>query len=184
MVCYKASKNTWWHLSQIHYSGHDIFIPIGVRSSFRIKTNLSVPRLTWISQMSTLLDTASYCLRSISNMLLFKASICVYVSVQSCPTLCDPMDCSLPGSSVHGISQVRILEWVTISSSRGSSQPRDQTHISYISCIGRWLLYHCTTLEAQSFYCMLFKWTSQSHDLCHQKPNSLFSDLNKSYRET
>ena len=44
---------------------------------------------------------------------------------QSRPTLCIPMDCSPPGSSVHGISQARILEWVAISSSRGSSQPRD-----------------------------------------------------------
>ena len=44
---------------------------------------------------------------------------------QSCLTLCDPMDCSLPGFSVHGILQARILEWVTISFSRGSSQPRD-----------------------------------------------------------
>ena len=48
-------------------------------------------------------------------------------SFQSCPTLCDPMDCSPPGSSVHGTSQARILEWVVISFSRGSSQPRDQT---------------------------------------------------------
>ena len=44
---------------------------------------------------------------------------------QSCLTLCDPMDCSPPGSSVHGILQARILEWVAISFSRGSSQPRD-----------------------------------------------------------
>ena len=49
---------------------------------------------------------------------------------QSCPTLCDPMDCSLPGFSVRGILQARILEWVTISFSRGSSQPRDQTRVS------------------------------------------------------
>ena len=46
---------------------------------------------------------------------------------QSCLTLCDPMDCSLPGSSVHGIFQARILEWVAVPSSRGSSQPRDRT---------------------------------------------------------
>ena len=46
---------------------------------------------------------------------------------QSCPTLCYPMGCSLPGSSVHGIFQARVLEWVAISFSRGSSQPRDQT---------------------------------------------------------
>ena len=48
---------------------------------------------------------------------------------QSCPTLCDPMDCSLPGSSIHGILQARILEWVAISFSRGSSQPRDRTQV-------------------------------------------------------
>ena len=48
----------------------------------------------------------------------------------SCPTHCDPRDCSLPGSSVYGILQARILEWVVISFSLGSSQPRDQTCIS------------------------------------------------------
>ena len=51
---------------------------------------------------------------------------------QSCPTLCDPVDCSLPGSSIHRILQARILEWVTISFSRGSSQPRDWTRVSRI----------------------------------------------------
>ena len=50
-----------------------------------------------------------------------------------------PTDCSLPGSSVHGILQARILEWVAVPSSRGSSQPRDWT---CVSCIGRWILYH------------------------------------------
>ena len=63
-------------------------------------------------------------------------------SIQSCPTLWDPMDCNLPGSSVHGIFQARILELVAISSSRGSSQPKDQTRISYVSCIDRRVLYH------------------------------------------
>ena len=57
--------------------------------------------------------------------------------LQLCPTLCDPMDCCLPGSSVYGILQAKILAWVAIPFSRGSSQPRDQTCISYISCIGR-----------------------------------------------
>ena len=51
---------------------------------------------------------------------------------QSCPTLWDPMGCSLPGSSVHGILQARILEWVAISFSRGSSRPRDRTQVSRI----------------------------------------------------
>ena len=48
------------------------------------------------------------------------------VVAQLCPTLCDPMDCTLQGSSVHGISQARVLEWVAISFSRGSSRPRDE----------------------------------------------------------
>ena len=66
---------------------------------------------------------------------------------------CDPMDYSLPGSSVHGISQARILEWVAISTSRGSSQPRDQTQVS---CLGRWILYHCTTWEAQGSSILIY----------------------------
>ena len=55
-------------------------------------------------------------------------------SLQSCPTLCDPMDCSPPGSSVHGILQARILEWVAMPSSRGYSRPRDRTRVSWGSC--------------------------------------------------
>ena len=55
------------------------------------------------------------------------------LSLQSCPTLCNPMDCSLPGFSVHWILQARILEWVTISSSRGSSRPRGGTPVT---CLG------------------------------------------------
>ena len=54
---------------------------------------------------------------------------------------CDPMDCSPPGSSVHGILQARILDWVSMPYTKVSSQPRDQTCISYISCIGRQVLY-------------------------------------------
>ena len=63
-------------------------------------------------------------------------------SLQSCKTLCNPMDCSQPGSSVHGILQARILGWVAMPFSRGSSQSRDQAHISYVSCVVRWVLYH------------------------------------------
>ena len=54
-------------------------------------------------------------------------------SAQLCLTLCEPMDCSPPGSSFHGISQAGILEWVAMSFSRGSSQPRDQTQVSLIA---------------------------------------------------
>ena len=58
-------------------------------------------------------------------------------SLRSCQTLWDPVDCSLPGSSVHAILQIRILHWVAMPSFRGSSRPRDRTHVSYVSCIGR-----------------------------------------------
>ena len=67
--------------------------------------------------------------------------VCVHKSLQSRPTLCDPMDHSQPGSSVHGIFQGRILEWVAMPSSKRSSRPRDQTFISYDSCIVRQVLY-------------------------------------------
>ena len=52
---------------------------------------------------------------------------------QSCPALCNPLDCSLPGSSAHGILQARILEWVTIPFSRWSSQPRNWIYVSYMA---------------------------------------------------
>ena len=55
------------------------------------------------------------------------------LSCFSCVQVCHPMDCSPPGSFVHGILQARILEWVAISSSRGSSQPKDRTWVSYIA---------------------------------------------------
>ena len=61
---------------------------------------------------------------------------------QLCPTLCNPMDCSPLGSSGHGILQARILEWIDISFSRGSSQPRDWTHISCIA--DRWFYHLCS----------------------------------------
>ena len=69
------------------------------------------------------------------DMPLFTLTLLGYDEVlvtQSCPTLCDPMDCSSPGSFVCGILQARILEWVAISFSRGSSEPRDQTQVSCI----------------------------------------------------
>ena len=65
---------------------------------------------------------------------LLSVNACV-LSCSSCLTLCDPMDCSLPGSSVNEISQARILEWIAIFFSRGSSQPRDRTRISGVSCL-------------------------------------------------
>ena len=62
----------------------------------------------------------------------YKATMSLCSVAQSCLTLCDPVDCSSPGSSAHGIYQARILEWGAISHSRGSSQTRDQTHVSHL----------------------------------------------------
>ena len=69
---------------------------------------------------------------------------CSHSVTKLCPTLCNPVNCSPPGSSVHGISQARILEWVVISFYGRSSQPRDWTSVS---CMGRWILYHWGTRE-------------------------------------
>jgi len=67
--------------------------------------------------------------------------------------LCDQVDYCPPGSSVHGILQSRILEWVAMPSSKGSSQPRDRTHVSYVSYTGRRVLYHEHHLRSpQSVY--------------------------------
>ena len=71
--------------------------------------------------------------KCIFHTLTFAWCACVCWVAQLCLTFCDSMDCSSPGSSVHGIVQARILEWVAISSSRGSSRPRDQTQVSCIA---------------------------------------------------
>ena len=77
-----------------------------------------------------------------SSLLPLPRGVSPCMSAKLCPTLCNLINCSLPASSVHGILQARILKWVALPSSRGSSQPRDQTHVFYISCICRQVLYH------------------------------------------
>ena len=83
----------------------------------------------------------------IELQLFIVADMRVCTHAQSCPVLCSP-----PGSSVHGIFQARILECVTISSSKGSSQPRDQTCVSCVSCTGRQILYHLSRLVWQHIF--------------------------------
>ena len=75
---------------------------------------------------------------------------------------CHAMDCSPSGSSVHGLSQARILYWDAMPSSRGSSQLRDQTRISGVSCIGR---------------CILYQWAMWEAECLHYSPNGSTSDL-------
>ena len=91
----------------------------GLLPFFRVKGNKGMGSI-WMSQKLLAL-----------SLCLFLRDMCLVA--KSCSTLWDTMDCRLPGSSIHGISQARILEWVAISFSRGSSQPRDQTPVSCIA---------------------------------------------------
>ena len=85
-----------------------------------------------------------YCLSSTE----FRDVCCCCLVAKSCLTHCSPMDYSLPGSSVPGIAQARILEWVALPFFRGSSWLRDRT---CVSCIGRRIHYHRATWEAQRY---------------------------------
>ena len=108
------------------------------------------PLLAWFPPLRKL-RYYTYCSQNewTPTTLTFWASCLHACSVtKPCLTPCDPMDCNPLGSSVHGISQSRILEWIAISSSRGSSWPRNWTHISCITCIGKQILYHCVTWES------------------------------------
>ena len=103
--------------------------------------------LGWQRDFPTL-HLQSVCLKSLASNLALTLSkswsSCCCLVLKLHLTLCDPMNCSLPGSSVHGISQARILEWIAISFSRESSWPRDWT---LISCIGRQIVYQWATKE-------------------------------------
>ena len=98
-------------------------------------------------------------------------SLCLCFVAQSCPSLCNPLLSSPPGSSVHGIFQARLLEWLALLLSRGSSQSRDGTHVSFISCTGRWILYHCATrssikMEIKMASCVCVLVTQSCLTLC------------------
>ena len=84
-----------------------------------------------------------------------------------CLALCDPIDCSPPDSSVHGILQIRILEWVAISSSRGSSQPRNRTWVSWVSCFaGRFFTTQPST-DCLQIFSDLWGPSTAKYDLCN-----------------
>ena len=103
-----------------------------------IHTQFSAPPYSVLSYQCHLLDLLK----------LHAKILCVCVCAQSCPNLCDPMDCSLPVSLVHGILQARILEWVAISFSRGSSQSRYWTWVSCVSCIAGRFFIHWLMVKA------------------------------------
>ena len=107
---------------QIHHLNHCYYLSNYLNCTFI----LSVSRKQDISPWG---HKESNTTKRLSLSLKYTQVIFHYVkSLQSHPTLCNPVDCSLPGSSVHGILQVRILEWA-ISFSRRSSRPRDRTHV-------------------------------------------------------
>ena len=92
--------------------------------SNRISQSYTLYSKLILSYYSTLVMKKQWVHRNIIHI------ICVCLVAQSCPTLSNPIDCNPPGSSVHGIFQARILDWVAISFSRGPSWPRNQTHVS------------------------------------------------------
>ena len=102
----------------------------------------------------------------------YKIPLSVYVLVaQSCLTLCDPMDCSQPSSSIHGVLQARILKWVTILFSRGFSWPRDRTQVSCIA--GRFLtVWAAREVRKISLKEDLNKW--RETDLIHGLEDNVF----------
>ena len=106
-------------------------LDLAVQGLLRVFSSTRIRKHQFFGTQSSLWSNCHICIR------LLKKPSCCAKSLQSCPLLCDPMDCSPPGSSVHRLLQASILEWVAMPSSRGSSQPRDCTRFSYVSCIGR-----------------------------------------------
>ena len=125
------------------------------------KTNLVGAGL-WTEQGLGSLDDLGSNSRSVLYELPFQGSCVTWpncvLSCLSYPTVWAPMDHSSPGSSVHGILQARTPETVAMPSSKGSSGPRDWTHVSYISYIGRWVLYHQGHLGSLGKLHSLYKW--------------------------
>ena len=126
--CYNFMTHDWNDIKAISLQNYIIYL-------FRMLVNAGVPEPFFLS-----CPLVTCPLQNFWWGVLIQ-SVCVCVA-QSCLTLRDSVDCSPPGSSVHGILQARILEWVAMPFSRGSSQSRDWTCVSYVSCIGQWFLYH------------------------------------------
>ena len=166
---------TWSIFTHVHFSYWDFSEPPSESS------HISRDRAILIQFALTLSDIVSWS-RHMSLDLVTQGCVCVCVCVcaQSCPTPLDPTDCSPPGSSVHGILLARILKWVAISYSRGSSQPKDQTWVSGISWVGKWVLYHCTTWAALVSQDMVSKlWFQPAWEVMMVTWGSWFSHLIK-----
>ena len=110
-------------------------------------------RQGWKSKLTVhLQDTGNRCRLEMERCVFSGQVECVCVCSIVSNSFCDLVDCSFSGSSVQQILQARTLEWVVISSPRGSSQLRGWTQVSWVSCIGRWILCHCTTRESPKIF--------------------------------
>ena len=116
------------HSSKVSILQHSAFFTVQLSHPYTT-TGKTIPLTKWtfVGKVMSLL------LNMLSSLVITFLPRSESEVAQSCPTLCDPVDCSLPGSSLHGILQARILEWVAISFSRGSSQPRDRSRVLLIA---------------------------------------------------
>ena len=130
---FHGQRSLMGHSSWNHRVGHD-----WVTNTFTLSLSMTS---CWLQRQS---HSKLWCYL-LKKFTLSSSSVCIHA--QSCLTLSNSMNCSPPGYSVHGILQARILEWVTISFSKGSSPPRGRTCNSHVPCIGRRILYHCITWE-------------------------------------
>ena len=113
-------------------------LPFSIRNGFCLLLNNFCGLILVKTQASSGLFSFEWSLSPLDHIFVLVSAGVHAKSLQLCPTLCDTMAHSPPGSSVHGILQARILDWVATPSSRGSSRPT----FSYISCIGWQVLYH------------------------------------------
>ena len=126
------------HKTQWIYTHRSLLLPSTILV-FLLSTHQPSKRLLSFFPLLVLLSLIPWQKISVTLELTCSCSV-----AQSCPTLCDPMDCSSSGSSVHRIFQMRILDWLAIFS-RGSSQPRDRILVSWVSCTCMQILYHGAT---------------------------------------
>ena len=142
LAIYRYESATGAHVSShleppSHLPPHPI--PLGCPRALALSALLHALNLDWLLVLHMVIYMFQCSSLKSSHLRLLPQSPKVWflkvqeLVIQSCPTLCDPMDCSPPGSSVHGNPQARILEWFSLLFSRGSSPPRDQTRVSCIA---------------------------------------------------
>ena len=148
-----------------------VFCHISTRISHRYTRVPSLPNLSHLPLHPTPQPVLETLLEFPESYSSFKPAFSFSFTVTwSCPILCMPIDCSLPGSSVHGISQIKILEWVSISSSRESSQPSDQICVFYT--VVRFLHAEPLGKLSVSFRCTA-KWFCYAYTCIYSFSNSL-----------